>query len=49
MGGLLFSKLAGDGLELRPSGLLGSFLGAIIVLLIWERDAATFDAVSERR
>jgi uncharacterized membrane protein YeaQ/YmgE (transglycosylase-associated protein family) len=35
VGGLLFSLIAGDGLELRPSGLIGSFIGAVIVLLIW--------------
>jgi uncharacterized membrane protein YeaQ/YmgE (transglycosylase-associated protein family) len=35
VGGLLVSLIAGDGLELRPSGLIGSFLGAIVVLLIW--------------
>ena len=34
VGGLLFSLLAGDGLALRPSGILGSILGAIIVILI---------------
>ena len=34
MGGLLFSLLAGDGLALRPSGIIGSILGAIIVILI---------------
>ncbi len=27
VGGLLFSLLAGDGLALRPSGLIGSILG----------------------
>ena len=35
VGGLLASLLAGDGLALRPSGLIGSVVGAIIVLLIW--------------
>ena len=35
IGGLLASLLAGDGLALRPSGLIGSVIGAIIVLLIW--------------
>ena len=30
VGGLLFSLLAGDGLDLRPSGLIG----AIIVILV---------------
>jgi len=37
VGGLLVSLLAGDGLRLRPSGLLGSIAGAIIVLAIWSR------------
>jgi uncharacterized membrane protein YeaQ/YmgE (transglycosylase-associated protein family) len=31
LGGLLASLLAGDGLRLRPSGLIGSIVGAIIV------------------
>jgi len=35
VGGLLVSLLAGDGIELRPSGLIGSIIGAIIVLAIW--------------
>ena len=35
VGGLLFSLLAGDGLELRASGLIGSFIGAVIVTLGW--------------
>ena len=35
VGGLIFSLLAGDGLDLRPSGLIGSFLGAVIILAIW--------------
>ena len=34
VGGLLFSLLAGDGLALRPSGLIGSIIGAIILILI---------------
>jgi uncharacterized membrane protein YeaQ/YmgE (transglycosylase-associated protein family) len=33
--GLLVSLLAGDGLELRATGLLGSVVGAVIVLLVW--------------
>ena len=28
VGGLVFSLIAGDGLELRPSGIIGSILGA---------------------
>lgn len=35
VGGLLASLLAGDGLEIRASGLIGSILGAVIVLAIW--------------
>jgi uncharacterized membrane protein YeaQ/YmgE (transglycosylase-associated protein family) len=34
VGGLLFSLIAGDGLELRMTGLIGSIVGAIIVLAI---------------
>ena len=34
-GGLVVSLIAGDGLRIRPSGLLGSIGGAIVVLLIW--------------
>lgn len=32
VGGLLVSLLAGDGLALRPSGIIGSVVGAVIVL-----------------
>ncbi|MDQ0375506.1 GlsB/YeaQ/YmgE family stress response membrane protein [Cellulomonas humilata] len=35
VGGLLASLLNGDGLELRPSGIIGSIVGAIIVTAIW--------------
>jgi uncharacterized membrane protein YeaQ/YmgE (transglycosylase-associated protein family) len=35
IGGLLASLLLGDGLELRISGPIGSFVGAILVLLAW--------------
>lgn len=35
VGGLLFSFIAGDGLELRPTGLVGSCIGAIVALLIY--------------
>ena len=40
VGGLLFSLLAGDGLAVRPSGLIGSIVGAIIVTAIWQRVVA---------
>ena len=35
VGGLLFSLLAGDGIELRPSGIIGSIVGAILVTAGW--------------
>jgi uncharacterized membrane protein YeaQ/YmgE (transglycosylase-associated protein family) len=45
VGGLLFSFLAGDGLELRPSGIIGSLIGAVIVTAAWQwfnrRDRST--------
>ena len=31
VGGTLASLVAGDGLRLRPSGLIGSIIGAIVV------------------
>ena len=36
VGGLLFSLLAGDGLALKASGLIGSFVGAVIITAIWQ-------------
>ena len=35
VGGLLISLLAGDGLDLRPSGIIGSLAGAILVTAGW--------------
>jgi len=35
IGGLVLSLLFGDGLELRPSGIVGSLGGAILVTLGW--------------
>ena len=35
VGGLLASLIAGDGFELRPSGLIGSIVGAVIVTAAW--------------
>jgi len=35
VGGLLFSLIAGDGIDFRPSGIIGSIIGAIVVTLIW--------------
>ena len=37
VGGLLDSLLAGDGIALRPSGIIGSIIGAVIVTLGWEK------------
>ena len=34
VGGLGASLIAGDGLALRPSGIIGSILGAIVLMLI---------------
>jgi uncharacterized membrane protein YeaQ/YmgE (transglycosylase-associated protein family) len=33
VGGLLLSLIFGDGLSLRPSGIIGSILGAMLVVL----------------
>jgi uncharacterized membrane protein YeaQ/YmgE (transglycosylase-associated protein family) len=35
VGGLVISLLSGDGLNLRATGIIGSLLGAIIVLAVW--------------
>jgi uncharacterized membrane protein YeaQ/YmgE (transglycosylase-associated protein family) len=35
VGGLLISLIAGDGFDIRPSGMIGSIIGAVIVLAIW--------------
>jgi uncharacterized membrane protein YeaQ/YmgE (transglycosylase-associated protein family) len=35
VGGLIFNLLAGNGFEFHWTGLLGSILGAIVVLLIY--------------
>lgn len=36
VGGLLFSLLAGDGLAVKPSGVIGSLIGALIVTAVWQ-------------
>lgn len=36
VGGLLFSLLAGDGLALKISGLIGTLVGAIIITAGWQ-------------
>jgi len=35
VGGTLASLIADDGFRLRPSGIIGSIVGAIVVLLVW--------------
>ena len=36
VGGLLISLLSGDGLQLRPSGIIGSVVGALLVTAGWQ-------------
>lgn len=58
VGGMLGSLIAGDGLALKPSGIVGSLVGALIVTGIWsyfdnkryraERDASKASARSGR-
>ena len=45
IGGLLISLLAGDGLELRASGVIGSIIGAVIVTAVWRWWAARSNAI----
>ncbi|MFI5227111.1 MAG: GlsB/YeaQ/YmgE family stress response membrane protein [Candidatus Limnocylindrales bacterium] len=35
VGGLIFSLIAGNGLDIAISGLIGSTIGAVVVLLIY--------------
>jgi len=35
VGGLLISLVSGDGLALRPSGIIGSVVGAVLLLAAW--------------
>ena len=35
LGGLVISLLAGDGLDLKPSGIIGSLAGAVVVTAGW--------------
>jgi uncharacterized membrane protein YeaQ/YmgE (transglycosylase-associated protein family) len=36
VGGLLFSLLAGDGLAIKPSGIIGSLVGALAITAVWQ-------------
>lgn len=44
VGGLLASLIAGDGLAIRPSGLIGSLVGAVLVTLGWQQWARSRSA-----
>lgn len=35
VGGLVVSLLSGDGIDLKPSGIIGSVVGAILVTAAW--------------
>jgi len=37
VGGTLLNLLTGGGLELSAAGILGSILGALLVLFVWRR------------
>ncbi len=49
VGGLLASLIAGDGLAFKPSGVIGSIIGAVIVTFIWRRFADRKPAPVGRR
>ena len=36
VGGLIASLIAGDGIKLKPSGIIGSLVGAVIITAIWK-------------
>jgi uncharacterized membrane protein YeaQ/YmgE (transglycosylase-associated protein family) len=42
VGGMVLNLITGNGLDLAPSGLIGTVLGAVIVLAVW-------NAVSRRK
>ena len=35
VGGLLFNLISGNGLEIHITGLIGSTIGAVVVLAVW--------------
>jgi uncharacterized membrane protein YeaQ/YmgE (transglycosylase-associated protein family) len=36
VGGLIVSLIAGDGIDLAPSGLIGSIIGALVITAAWQ-------------
>jgi uncharacterized membrane protein YeaQ/YmgE (transglycosylase-associated protein family) len=36
VGGLIGNLLTGNGIDLAPSGFIGSFVGAVLILLVWK-------------
>lgn len=40
VGGLLASLVSGDGLALKPSGIIGSIIGALVITAAWRWYAA---------
>ncbi|MGB0113654.1 MAG: hypothetical protein WBP59_10570 [Ilumatobacteraceae bacterium] len=40
VGGLAFSLVAGDGLDIKPSGIIGSIIGALVITAVWQWYAA---------
>ena len=48
VGGLIASLLAGDGLSIQPSGIIGSIVGAIIVTALWMRFSPTKKAEAKK-
>ena len=37
VGGTILNLVAGGGMELTPAGIVGSILGALLVLFLWRR------------
>jgi uncharacterized membrane protein YeaQ/YmgE (transglycosylase-associated protein family) len=35
VGGSLGSLLLGEGFDIRPGGIIGSTIGAVVILLVW--------------
>ena len=51
VGGLLVSLIAGDGLSLRPSGIIGSLVGALLITAGWQwyrRNSSNAGASTDR-